>query len=528
MTTQISLREYQEEALSAVFAARDRGMRRMLLCLPPGAGKTVIFVTLIHRLGGRALILCHRDELIGQAREKVHMLAPGLTVGTVQGPCNELDADVIVASVPTLAQPRRLDQLPADLELVIADECHHGAALTWQAVFDHLRAGRPGGPLLLGVTATPDRADGKGIDHLYGDIVYEALLVDLIRRDYLSDLRARRVLYSADFRQLEVRHGDVTAGSAERAFLGGAGPAAVWKAIEQEAADRKHIIVFTPGVESAAAVATLLNYAKIPAAALSGKTPMDERRAVLEQFRTGEIRVLVNCQILTEGVDLPMVDAIVLARPTKSRALYVQMAGRGFRKHPLKADCLLLDLTANSSRHQLVTPASLVGLEPSEVRPGESLSEAVARKQQEPIALSLTGNVTVHSRPIDILRQRPAAWVAVPGGRYALPLGESQIVLHPNQKNASLWSVVEHHRDGAREVLQQGFSIGYAMGVGEARAKEKGAGGLVNPHARWRQKPASDSQLAYLRHLGVTIPREPISMGEASQLISAAKAARAS
>ena len=223
-----------------------------------------------------------------------------------------------------------------------------------------------------------------------------------------------------------------------------------------------------------------------------------------------------------------MVDAIVLARPTKSRSLYVQMCGRGFRKHPLKRDCLLLDLTANSSRHQLATPASLVGLDPEDVRPGESLSEAVARKQQEPIALPLHGDVAVHSRPIDILRQRPAAWVAVPGGRYALPLGDSQIVLHPHAKNASLWSVVEHHRNGAREVLQQGLSIGYAMGVGEARAKERGAGGLVNPNARWRQAPASAPQLSYMRALGITVPAGGISKGEASQLISAAKAARAS
>ena len=528
MSTPMILRDYQQDAISAVLDARAQGRTRTLLALPPGAGKTVIFVSLIDRLAGRAIVLCHRDELVQQAVAKVQMLAPHLSTGIVQGPRNERDADVLVCSVPTLARPHRRAQLPGDLAVVIADECHHAAASTWRTVLEHLQAGEPGGPLLVGVTASPDRADGLGLDTLFGDeAVYEASLLDLIDAGYLSPLMARRVVYVADFSQLQVRAGDVTAGSAERAFLSGGGPSAVAQAIRTDAISRRHILVFTSGIRSADATARVLTQDGIAAAAINGEMPMAERREVLGRFRAGEVRVLVNCMLLTEGVDIPQVDAIVLARPTKSRALYLQMCGRGFRRHPAKTDCLLLDLTANSSRLELVTPASLVGLDPEDVADGESLSIAVERHRQEERAATAVRDVavTIQSRPIDILRQRPAAWVPVANNRYALPLGDGQIILRRDPGAGDRWSVLESRPHQGIRVLRTELPIDYAMGVGEAYAKCAGAGALTNPRAKWRQDPATPGQLAYLRALGVRVP-VAATKGVAQSLIAAAKASR--
>ena len=160
----IRLRPYQEEAIAAVLAARDAGLRRQLLVLPTGAGKTIVFAELIRRFRLPALILAHRDELITQAADKVGMVAPDLSIGIVKAKHNELGQQVTIASVQTLAQPHRLEQVPQDFGIVVVDEAHHAPAASYQTILDHVRAGCPDGPLLLGCTATADRGDGRGLD----------------------------------------------------------------------------------------------------------------------------------------------------------------------------------------------------------------------------------------------------------------------------------------------------------------------------------------------------------------------------
>ena len=135
--------------------------------------------------------------------------------------------------------------------------------------------------------------------------------------------------------------------------------------------------------------------------------------------------------------------------------------------------------------------------------------------------------VELHSRPIDILRQRPAAWVPAAGDRFALPLGDGQIILRPDPRPGDLWSVVEVRRGQGTRIIHSGLPIGYAMGVAEAHAKNSGAGALINPHAKWRQRPATDAQVKYLISLGGTLPPGSPSQGEVSALIDAAKAAKA-
>lgn len=525
-TPAMTLRPYQEDAIRAVLAARARGQTRQLLSLPPGAGKTVIFATLIDRLGGRAIVLAHRDELIGQAAEKLRMLAPHLSVGIVQAARNETDADVLVCSVPTLAQAHRRALLPRDVGVVVADECHHAPAATWRTVLEHLHAGDHLGPLLIGVTASPDRADGLGLDALFSpEPVYSLSLLDLIDQGYLCPLTARRVFYQADFTRLETRHGDVTAASAEAAFLAGGGPEAVRQAIAREAADRRSILVFTSGVLSAEQTAARLGQAGIGAAAVHGKHALEERRAILERFRAGDLRVLVNCQILTEGADFPATDCVVLARPTQSRALYLQMCGRGFRLHPAKHDCLLLDLTANTSKHALVSPASLVGLRPEDVEPGENLSGAVARKRQRTEAAA-AGDVSIHTAHVELFQRRNATWIPAPGGRYLLNCGKAgQIIIQPEDPQGRHWAILGH-QDGQTDVLREGLTIDYAQGLGEAFARRRGAAHLIRRDARWRNDPASDGQLWRLRKERIPLPQGKITKGIAHDLIAAADAAK--
>src|SRR5690606_22996282 len=228
----VTLRPYQADALDRVAAAEARGVRRQLLVAATGLGKTVMFSALAERRGGRTLILAHRDELVAQAAAKVSEVWPDASVGVVKAERDEVHADVVVASVQTLARPARLERLCATYEdrrlllgaaapfgLVVIDEAHHAAAETYGRIITRLRAGDPDGPLLLGVTATPDRGDGQGLDGVFDEVVATYDVLWGIRSGYLADLRGIAVtLDGLDLSSVKVSRGDFQAGDAGRAL----------------------------------------------------------------------------------------------------------------------------------------------------------------------------------------------------------------------------------------------------------------------------------------------------------------------
>jgi superfamily II DNA or RNA helicase len=168
---QLQLRPYQTEALQAIAEAEKRGVTRPLIALPTGTGKTVIFAHFIQQRPGRALVLAHRDELINQAAEKFSLVDPTLDVGIVKAERNELHTAVVLASVQTLSRPHRLAQLGTDFGTVVCDEAHHCAAPTYKRVCEYLGC-FDDGPLLLGVTATPERHDKHTpLGHVFQEIV---------------------------------------------------------------------------------------------------------------------------------------------------------------------------------------------------------------------------------------------------------------------------------------------------------------------------------------------------------------------
>ena len=351
----------------------------------------------------------------------------------------------------------------------------------------------------------------------------------LIEDGYLSDVRAKRVRYNADFSQLKVTGGDISEGSAAKVFREGGGPAAVAKALGEYAPDRKSL-VFVPGVESAYETAATIDQAGIAAAAIDGTTPLMERRDTLHRFHTGEVRALVNCGVLTEGYDEPSVDCVLLARPTKSRALYAQMVGRGARRFPGKDDVLVLDLAGNTSRHDLVSPASLLGLDPADLRDGELITEAIGRTRRrvQRVAEAQQATVALHARDVALFKNRPVHWVAG-GSRYTISTGHSIISLRADDAAADRWSAIERLHDGTTHVIAGGLSLEYAQGAAEDYVRRTGVSILVDPNAAWRRSalPPSDKQLAVLRRNRITIPPN-LTRGEASDLITQVLARRAS
>jgi superfamily II DNA or RNA helicase len=169
--TGLSLRPYQEEAIAAVEAALGRGVRRPLIVLPTGTGKTICFAALIARRGGSALVLAHRDELLRQAADKLAVADPTLAlgVGFVAAERDDVHAPVVVGSVQTLARTRRLQRLPRHFDTVVVDEAHHASARSYRRILAHVERS----PLILGVTATPQRSDRQQLGEVWEQIVYQ-------------------------------------------------------------------------------------------------------------------------------------------------------------------------------------------------------------------------------------------------------------------------------------------------------------------------------------------------------------------
>lgn len=513
-TTAFALRPYQQEAVEAVSVAVKRGLRRPLISLPTGTGKTIVFAHLVAdkcRKEQRSVILAHRDELIEQAVGKLQAVMPSADIGIVKAEKNEIDHAVIVASVQTLSRPRRLEQLHNGFALVVVDEAHHATASTYRRIIEKIDA-----PLTLGVTATPERADGGNLGDVFDEIIYRKEILEMIQGGYLCDLRAKRIQVKADFASLRVQHGDFAEGETGRMLLDANAPERVAEALIEHAPDRK-ALVFTSGVELAHAMAHAINEKGIRAEALDGTTPTDERRAMLDRFRGGGTQVIANCAVLTEGFDEATISAIVIARPTRSRPLYQQMIGRGTRRCVGKPDCLILDLVGATSRHDLVTADSLFSVT-EELLEGRTVTEAIREQREQRQAQLLTPGQLV-ANDVELFAQRKFAWVASGQQRFALSLGDAgMLVIEPDGEQ---FAVLHNTRETSRQLYAVG-SLELATGLAEDFARKNGATRLARRAAPWRTKPPTDGQLRALRNM--KIRKRAKTRGQASDLISRASA----
>lgn len=509
LTSGLRLRPYQEQSLAAVRSAEADGVNRQMLVMPTGAGKTIVFASLIGQLRVKSLVLAHRDELIQQAADKIRAVIPGAVLGIVKAGQNDHWAPIVVASVQTLARSKRLEQLAqSKYGLVIIDEAHHAAAQSYRSIIERLGCGDPWGPLLVGVTATPDRGDKVRLDDVFEKIVFEVGLLDLIGQGYLCDIRAVRVqIENLNLDAVKRVHGDFAADELEKALEDADQPANTALAIREHAPDRK-AIVFTASVSLAQETTAELLGLGISAEWVSGEMAMIDRRAVLERFRIGRTQVVCNCMVLTEGFDAPDVDCVVIARPTASRSLYQQMAGRGLRTAPGKADCLLIDVVGVTEKHDLQSSASLAGIDfakrsGNQADPGfEDLTmiEAMA-KQDRLFADPVTGRLV--AVPVEVFKRSRFAWSRAGQGAWTLPLSEeARLAVVPG---AVGWDVVKvHTKDRRIEIVQKGLDAGYAQGMVEELARTEGAAWLTNREAYWRKSTElSDKQLIFASRLGI-------------------------
>lgn len=514
----LTLRDYQHEAVEAVLGAAADGMQRPVLVLPTGAGKTIVFSDIIRQRPGRALVLAHRDELIRQAVAKLHLVMPGADIGIVKAERNETWADIVVASVQSLT-PKRLATL-GGFRTVIIDECHHSPSRSYRTALQSLGSFDPGGPLTIGVTATPERGDKIGLNRVFQQIVFRRSLVWMIAKGYLSDLKAIQVHLAADFAALKVRQGDYVDAEVAEMLSEAHAPQIAAKAFLTHAEGRRALI-FTPTVALAYEMAVAFRDAGIAAEAVHGGTPADERQAILARLRSGQTQAVSNASLLTEGFDEPAVDAIVMARPTRSRGLFLQMLGRALRLHPGKENALVIDLVGSTTRHDLVTAASLFGLNSASKKGSggsptllQTVHDASARGQG--IQDELGELVSV---PVNLFRKM--SWVQLAGGRWTLSLPDGRLELAPA---ADGWSVTRLANSKRPERIAEGVTLEWAQGIAEEQVRSEKAEWLTDPERPWRRRPASEKQRRILEGKGLWNP--DMTAGEASDLLTVLFAGR--
>jgi len=354
MSVAFEERAYQAEALIKI----DQGFRTFqsqLLVLPTGAGKTITFAKLVKNWttnGKRCLILAHREELLTQAQDKLYRAEGVVSSLERAGSKASLGASVVVGSVQTMYRPKRLERWPADhFDLIIVDEAHRTLAKTYQEIIEYFASA-----YLLGVTATPDRADKKNLSRAFENVAYEVSLKELIEREYLSPIRVASFPVEVDLASVKSTSGDYDRNEIAHAIEPLLVPIA--KQFVKHFEARRKALVFLPLRCISWDFCQILKGMGIHAAHIDGESK--DRREILADFASGKIEVLCNAMLLTEGYDEPAVDTIMCLRPTKSRALYAQMIGRGTRISPGKDHLLVIDPLWMSETHALTKPAHLV------------------------------------------------------------------------------------------------------------------------------------------------------------------------
>lgn len=536
----LPLRDYQAAAVQAVREAWSGGLRRPAVVLPTGAGKTVVFAhvaKIMQPRGVRTLVLAHRDELISQAADKIKSVAPTLRVGIVQGPRREIRGrDVIVASVQSLArEERRAELVQAGVRLVIIDECHHAVANTYMNVLRDLGCFEPDplrGAYALGVTATLGRTDRVALSQAWEDVVYRRDIIEMIRDGYLVNAKGIRVRVDGlDLRAVKRRAGDYADAALAEAMHAALAPAAIARAYVEHAKDRAGI-VFWPTVGMAYEGAEAFRAAGITAEGIDGSTAATERRKVLGDFARGDLQTVHNCMILTEGFDAPWCSAVVIARPTSSAPLYIQMAGRALRPAPGKSDALILDVVGVTGKHRLASVVDLAGADRVEKLPDDlaeydeidllGLDEEESRGTGSMPAPAGADGPLVHE-VVDLFGTRRQAWLRTARGVWFLAAGDELIFLAPAPDPARYNVAVAPAKSSGGRWVHENVDLDMAMSYGEQEAYEFMS--LTRKGARWRQGAPSQGQLNMAAQLGVIVP-EFASKGDVSDAISVALASQ--
>lgn len=544
MSTSIKLRPYQTEAIDAVFDAWSEGNSRPSVVLSTGAGKTVIFSALIERFikenGHRVMVLVHRDELADQTVNKLKDVTHRLQVGRVKAQDDQVHHQVMVCSVQTLARQTRRDRavsaqrIAGKVGLIVTDECHHSLSPSYGRVYEAFPEA-----LNAGFTATLARGDNKGLGSVWSEPVYTKSLPWMIKNGFLVPPRGITVkVDDLDLGAVRKTAGDYRAGDLGDAIEKSSLIDTVVRAYREHAWERPGI-VFTPTVETARHMADAFTRAGLKAESVWGETPRDERRRIYEDFRTGKTRVLTSCMVLTEGFDAPHASCAVIARPTQSQPLYVQMVGRVLRLFPGKSDALVIDAVGASQTNKL---KMLVDLDPDLFEQASPCEECDRTPcvcpckscgQPKPCQCPKEERPEVQTKgtggSIDLFAASTQAWLQTKGGVLFIPVGDGSVFLWGSSKEAGAWDVYYAPKDARNpsadfKRLHESLPLGTAMAWAETEA-DACMPFSTKKTASWRRRKATEAQLSTCKRFGIPVSAD-MSSGDVGNALSVFFASR--
>jgi ATP-dependent helicase IRC3 len=339
----ISLREYQKEALNTVLHEFHAGVSRQLIALPTGSGKTLLMSGIAKHLNKKTLIIAHRQELISQTVEKLQLFWPEVDVGVCMGDRQEVHNQIVVGSVQSCYRPQRLAKLKEQgFSIMMIDEAHHAVSDSYQLLINELGFNKNKiDKLLIGVSATIDR---DGLGNIFEKVVFSRSIGTMIRANYLSPVVGRKILTNLSLSSVKISNGDFQISDLSELVNTPERNNFIIEKYKEYSPDRK-TIAFCCDVQHCKDLSEAFKSQGIDSRAVWGDMLPEDRLSTLREFKSGKFQVVTSCGILTEGYDEPSVNAIIMARPTKSASLYIQCVGRGLRLWPGKQDCLVLDFS---------------------------------------------------------------------------------------------------------------------------------------------------------------------------------------
>jgi superfamily II DNA or RNA helicase len=339
----MELRQYQKNALWEI-EHTFKTCNRQYIEMPTGSGKTFTFFNYAKKIDGNILIVVPSVELLNQVYENSLLFYHPLYVSR-KG--NRFDEEVKKVHIVIInsCNKKYVDYLSKlKFELMIIDEAHHSYSPSYQRLINSVNQCK-----ILGVTATPDRLDGKFIDEILQKKSFSISIQELIQNKFLCDIEGYSIKTKIDISDIDDHNGDFSLSQLFKKLATEERNNMIVDIFKKEMKDRKTLI-FCINVQHSKQIEKLLNDAGIIARHIDGKMNRIQRSTIISAFKKGQVQVITNCQVLTEGFDEPSIDGIMLARPTKSRGLFTQMIGRGLRISPQKLNCKIIDVVDNHKR----------------------------------------------------------------------------------------------------------------------------------------------------------------------------------
>lgn len=480
-------------------------------------------------------------------------------------------ADITVASVQSIVSGSRMSKFdPYRFKLVLVDEAHHIVAPGYMRTLDYfgLSKAQPNSPALVGVSATLSRFDGLRLGAAIDQIVYHKDYIDMIGEKWLSDVIFTTVQTKADISRVKKgANGDFQPSELSRVVNTEQVNDITVRSWMSKAEGRKSTLVFCVDLDHVAGLTNTFRKHGLDARFVTGDTPKSERSARLDAFRSGEFPVLVNCGVFTEGTDIPNIDCVLLARPTKSRNLLVQMIGRGMRLFPGKKDCHIIDMVA-SLETGIVTTPTLFGLDPEEMvenagvddmqsmldrKEAEEARKELAEKKGKPKdgpAVPATVTFTDYDSVFDLLEDTsgekhirqlsPNAWVCVAQSRYILTNSNGSYLKidaaekkQPGDEAYSVTEIVALPRTGMKQQpfmrprqIAKAVTLPDAVHAADTFAQSKYPFQFISRNQAWRNRPATDGQLIFLNKLRLKddqLTADSLTKGKAGDMITKLK-----